>query len=187
MRIIILLLKVLPYFKKFQEEDRNIYIDSFHEFPECYKTITTEFNECLFIEDLTQTNFKMIDRDAVTPEHILLVMKTMAKFHAVSFAIKNQEPEKFAEIVSNLDEVIFTRGENNEFANLMNQGEIFAMNCTDDEDVHLVKALLHLYQTNQYDLMTELVKTEPYSIVLHGDLWLNNMYDLDSLFMITNN
>lgn len=150
-------------------------MDGFHEFPQCYKTITTEFNECLFIEDLTHSNFKMIDRDEVTTEHILLVMKTVAKFHAISFCLKDQEPEKFAEIVSNLDEVVFIRGENEQFANFVNQGENFAMNCTNDHDGHLVKALLHLYETNQYDLMVDLVEAEPYSCILHGDMWLNNV------------
>lgn len=177
---------MLPYFSKFQEE-RNVYLDGFHEFPRCYKTITTESIECLFLEDLAKTNFKMIDKDEVTPEHILLVIKTIAKFHAVSFALKDQEPDKFAEITSNLDEVMFTRGEYNQFADFVNQAENIAMDCISDEhDIHLVKALLHLYETNQYDLITEMVEAETYSVILHGDLWSNNMYVLIHVFYYQN-
>ena len=167
----------MPYFSKFQES-RNVYLDGFHEFPKCYKTITTESIECLFFEDLAQSNFKMIDKDEATPEHVLLVMKTLAKFHAVSFALKDQEPEKFAELVENLDEVIFTRGKHDQFAGFVNQAETRAMDCiTDDEhDGNLVQALLNLYETNQYDLIADLVEAEPYSVILHGDIWPNNTY-----------
>lgn len=66
-------------------------MDGFHEFPKCYKTITTDMNECLIFEDLAQTNFKLIARAEMTPEHILLVIKTVAKMHAVSFALKGME------------------------------------------------------------------------------------------------
>lgn len=118
----------------------------------------------------------MIDKDDVTPEHILLVIKTVAKFHAVSFALKDQKPDKFAEFVSNLDEVMFTRGKHSQFAGFVNQAENLAVDCiTGEDDIHLVKALLHLYETNQYDLIAELVEAEPHSVILHGDMWPNNM------------
>lgn len=74
-----------------------------------------------------------------------------------------------------MDEVIFTRGESNNFVNFVNQGETLAVNCTDENDINLLKALLHLYETDQYDLMTEMVEAEQYSVVCHGDMWLNNM------------
>lgn len=151
-------------------------MDGFHEFPKCYKTITTESIECLFLEDLAKSNFKMIDKDDMSPEHIFLVIKTLAKFHAVSFAIKDQEPSKYAEFSGNLDEIIFTRGKHNQFTDFVNKAETLAVDCiTKEEDVHLLKALLHLYQTNQYDLIAEMVEAEPYSIIQHGDLWPNNM------------
>lgn len=59
----------------------------FTEYPICYRTITTEPTESLFFEDMNLTEFMMIDKDELTTEHILLVMKTMAKFHAISFAV----------------------------------------------------------------------------------------------------
>lgn len=50
--------------------------------------MTTQLHECLIFEDLAQNNFKLINREDMTPEHILLVIKTVAKFHAVSIALK---------------------------------------------------------------------------------------------------
>lgn len=101
---------------------------------------------------------------------------------------KDQDPDKFAEIVSNMEEVVFARGEYNQFADFVNQAENFAMDCTTEQDIHLLKALLNLYQTNQYDLLTDMVEAEPYSAVLHGDMWLNNlMFKYDETEKIVQN
>lgn len=125
----------------------------------CYGAITTEPIETLFFEDMSQTDYMMIDKDEVTPEHVLIVMKTLAKFHAISFALKDQEPEKFAEILNGLNEIFFVRGENAIFADQINYAQTIAFNCiTDDCDTHIIKALMRLYETNQYDLIAELGK-----------------------------
>lgn len=49
------------------------------------------------------------------------------------------------------------RGENSVFADQINYAQTIAFNCiTDENDTHLIKALMRLYQTNQYDLIAEL-------------------------------
>lgn len=71
--------------------------------------------------------------------------------------MKDQEPEKFAELLNGLNEIFFVRGENSVFADQINYAQTIAFNCiTDDSDTHLIKALMRLYQTNQYDLIAEL-------------------------------
>lgn len=120
----------------------------------------------------------MIDRSKVTVEHILLVMKTLGKFHAVSFAMRDQEPEKYSEIVSQITEMFFIRGVETPFCTTVNSAAMNAINCiTDDRDAHLVKTLLDIYEKNQYDLLADLLvgdEAEPYAVITHGDLWNNN-------------
>lgn len=129
----------------------------FIEYPICYKSITTEPTESLFFEDMNLSEYVMIDKDELTSEHVYVVMRTLAKFHAISFALKDQEPEKFAELLNGLNEIFFVRGENSVFADQINYAQTIAFNCiTDDSDTHLLKALMRLYQTNQYDLIAEL-------------------------------
>lgn len=71
--------------------------------------------------------------------------------------LKDQEPEKFAELLNGLNEIFFVRGENSVFADQINYAQTIAFNCiTDESDTHLIKALMRLYQTNQYDLIAEL-------------------------------
>lgn len=125
---------------------------------------------------MVEKNFVMINQKDITIDHVLLVMKTLGKFHAVSIALKDQEPEKFSEIVDNLEEIFFVRG--GPMSAHVNQAETMAINCiTDDNDVDLLEAILRLYETNQYDQLVDLANSnaaEPYAVVLHGDLWSNN-------------
>lgn len=45
---------------------------------------------------------------------------------------------------------------------------------THDKDVRLLKAILKLYEQNQFDIMVNCFvgkEAEPHSVVIHGDLW----------------
>lgn len=169
----------MPYFREFEESrDVVVDIDGFHEYSEFYKAIDTDLMECIFLQDLTRRNILMADKKAVTTEHILLVMKTIGKFHALSFALRDQEPEKFAEIVNELREPIFYHGYNQMVANGFNGAAMNVINSiTDDKDAHLLDAVLRMYERNQYDIVVDCVdgnSCEPYAVIAHGDLWPNN-------------
>lgn len=81
---------IYPIFKKFQEKKGIVACkDGFYEIPACLKSITTEENECIFMEDLKLRGFEMFNRlQEVTLEHVKKIMEILGKFHAISFAIK---------------------------------------------------------------------------------------------------
>jgi hypothetical protein len=85
--------EIYPMFKQFQQE-KNIDVDSagFHEVPACHRTCARPY-EGIFFEDLRVERFEMFDRfKDVTKDHVVLVMRTLAKMHAVFFAINDQYP-----------------------------------------------------------------------------------------------
>lgn len=170
---------MLPYFREFQES-RNIVVkrDGFYEHSVCFKSIDEEPFECLFLQDLVERNYKMIDKNELTVEHILLVMKALGKLHAISLAAKDQQPEQFAEILSKLHENHFKHGYGSNLEALYNNSAMSVINAiTDDKDIHLLNAVLKLYEQNQFDMIIDCVdanKSEPYSVVMHGDVWSNN-------------
>lgn len=86
---------VFPLFKKFQEQKGiDIEKEGFHHVPFCYKTLTNEPTEGLFFEDLKALGFEMYDRlKELSKDHVLLVMKTLARMHAIFYAMKDQNPE----------------------------------------------------------------------------------------------
>lgn len=61
----------------------------FTEYPVCYKSIATEPTESLFFEDMNRTEYMVVDD--LTTDHVLIVMRTLAKFHAISFALKGMK------------------------------------------------------------------------------------------------
>lgn len=102
-----------------------------------------------------------------------------------SFALKDQEPEKFDEIVNNLEELFLVRG--GPMSSHINQAEKMAIDCIDDDnDIGLLQAILRLYEQNQYDQLVDLANgngAEPYAVVLHGDLWSNNWHVVTTFSM----
>lgn len=119
----------------------------------------------------------MVNQKNLTYEHILLMMRALGKFHAVSLALKDQEPDKFSKIVNDVEEVFFVRG--GPMSTVINETEKLAVSCIeDDEDGYLLRALFHLYEQSQFDQLVDLSNSsaaEPYAVILHGDLWSNNM------------
>lgn len=170
----------MPYFRNFQEaRDVTVDTDGFHEYSLCYKSIDTESSECLFLQDLTSNQFSLSSKNEITVEHIMLVMKALGKFHAISFAMKDQKPEKFKNIiVKKLREHFYKHGCNLDVARMINGAAMNVINSiTDDEDIDLLEAVLKLYEQEQYDMLVNCVngnEAEPYAVVIHGDLWSKN-------------
>lgn len=71
--------------------------NGFHEYANCYYSSNKEFSECFFLEDLRNSHFTMLNHrtEAVTFDHVALAMKTLGKFHALSFALRDQHPQRF--------------------------------------------------------------------------------------------
>lgn len=82
--------EVLPMFRQFQESNGIVPEEiGFFEYPKCYKTIDTEIAESLIFQDLKANNFEMFDRhQSITIDHVRLIMNTLGKYHALSFALR---------------------------------------------------------------------------------------------------
>lgn len=177
--------KILPFFRQF-EESKGVIVeeDGFHEYPKCYRTLDSDINECLLLEDLSERGFKIIDRrtEEVTADHVHLVMKTLGKFHAISFALKDQQPEKFKEITSNLDEIFIVTGKEY-LRDYFNKQAESVFNAVSDDDELLSKAK-KFFERDAIDVAVEcldLKLTGSGSVISHGDAWQNNtMFTYDN-------
>lgn len=92
--------KLLPAFVRFQQEKGLSASDSFRAFPKVFACETDEEKETfiLIMEDLRPQNFEMWPKDKTIPiDHEILVMRELGKFHAISFAMKEQWPKIFNE------------------------------------------------------------------------------------------
>lgn len=142
--------------------------------------------ECIFLEDLKVDDFTMVNHrtEPITLEHVKLVMKGLAKFHAISLAMKDQQPEKFKKLASQLPDILIRKDDKHmqDFLNFWPAAVIGAI--TDPVDAHIKQKVEKLYERKQMDIAAESVDgkdAEPYSVICHGDLWTNNtMFKNDS-------
>lgn len=92
--------KLLPAFVRFQHEKGLGAADSFLSFPKVYACEVDEEKRThvLIMEDLRAKNYKMWPKEqTIDIDHQLLVMQELGKFHAISFAMKDQRPHEFDE------------------------------------------------------------------------------------------
>lgn len=172
--------QVLPYFRKFEESKGVIEEENgFTEYPKCYRTIDIEPSECIILEDLSSRNFSIIDRytEEVSAEHVRLVMKSLAKYHAISFALKDQQPEKFEELSSDLKELFVRRDDENLRFYFKKMLEDILPILSSEEDAILRSKVQDIVDKDPTDVAYECVNpalAEPATIITHGDVWQNN-------------
>lgn len=171
-------MQIFPTLRDFERSKGvNIEKDGFIEYPVCYRTVDVDVNECLLLEDLSLRGFSTIDRKTgvMTAEHVHLVMQGLAKFHAISFALKDQQPKQFHELTTNLDEVIILKS-NIQLRYYMNFHSESVFNAVSAEEDLLAK-IKEFYKKDALDILADCVDldaTGPASVITYGDVWQNN-------------
>lgn len=154
--------------------------DGFIQYAKCFRTIDEEPHECLILEDLCSRGFYTIDRrtSTVTVDHVELVMQGLAKLHAISFALKDQHPERFNELTSNLSEVFIMRSNQPLRWCLNNQAKL-VLNALDPiKDAHFLIKVTEFYKKEAVDTAADCIDLESTgsaSVITYGDVWQNNI------------
>lgn len=172
--------EILPIFKEFQGKKKIKVEDSFYEYPDCYKTLTEDYYEAVFLKDLRPEHFYMFNRlDELSFDYVVLVIKILAKLHAVSFAIKDQNPsliEKYKAIPDIFEE----RREDVGFRFYLEELKGRAMDSLkSDTDKKEIKHLTKFFENGTtFDYLVDSVQgeaAEPYAVMGHRDCWNNNV------------
>nr|CAD7455077.1 unnamed protein product [Timema tahoe] len=131
----------------------------------------------LILEDICLKGFRLAERrKGLDLSHSVLVLKTLARFHAVSIALHEKEPnfiESFKEngffeesIATEMDKMI-----SSSINAIANKVESWP-DCGPRYAEKLRKCLLNFRQRL---LGVMKPKNNPFNVLIHGDLWLNNM------------
>lgn len=166
---------LFPAFEKFQRLHlKEQYI--FKHYPRCVAASSVYEDEYVLLNDLGLQGFQNSDRP--TPLHFdkcVAVLKTLAKFHAISFAMKDQQPEKLSKLTSKLSEIMFTKPINKSFENFLKKNVEYSLTTLDPEkDKVIIKKLLE-FRENYASFMVECCAEKEDAIVLHGDCWISNL------------
>lgn len=169
----------MPTFHEF-ERSKGVEIkkNGFWEHANCYRTIDIDVNECLLLEDLRIREFSTIDRHngVMTADHVRLVMQGFAKFHAISFALKDQHPEEFNELTSNLTEVFICKTNIQLRYYLSEQAkEVYKALSNEAELLAKVKMF---YEKEALDIAADCIDLKSKasaSVITYGDVHQNNI------------
>lgn len=169
--------KIFPMFAEFQREKGLSLNESFAAYPKCYEAICDEDKEqfVIIMEDLRPQGFSMWPKSQGTPvKHARLVMEQLGKLHAVSFALKDQRPELYAQLRQLID--IPTQFFKNESMSVVmraaNDRIIEALDS--EEHIRIVQDMSEHIKQYYEDVLIDGV-WEPFGVVGHGDCWSNNL------------
>lgn len=107
-----------------------------------------------------------------------MYLRALAKYHAISLALKDQRPNKFQEFASNLKEVNFCREYPLMRQLFSNQSKCIFNALDAQKDAHLVKKLEKLFETDAIDVVADCIEaesTETATVISYGDAQQNNL------------
>ncbi|XP_044755971.1 uncharacterized protein LOC123314725 [Coccinella septempunctata] len=144
--------------------------------PEVYWVQEEENQRMMILENMKYSGYRMLDKKLqMNHEKVTLVLETYAKFHSISFAMKELEPEKFKRLTSSMDDVWC------HFKSVFDAENYFGPLLRD--------VLKKLRENGRTDLALKYkpieddvenvvyidVDPEDRMVVCHGDSWNNNM------------
>lgn len=161
---------ILQLFTKFQEENYVPIEDRFMSYPNCYAAIENDDrNEyAIFMEDLRFKGSKTSDRpDSLTIENCRLAMRELGKFHALSFALKDQRPEQFAEF-KRLNDFMGTASESKTVQKILKrQFDRAIESLTSEYHKNILRDLVCNFSTYWDDCMNN-ETTNRFGVIAHG-------------------
>nr|CAD7406650.1 unnamed protein product [Timema cristinae] len=159
--------------------------------PKCLHANLAFRNDVIVLEDLQPAGFRMCDLAGGVGPRAQQTCATgaseeLARYHALSLAMKLLEPEAFLRTRHQIREVIFVQEAAHLFSPSLETAckmaigglRISALQAGDDGGPLLLKAVKALegQRGTIFNKMVGLVKpSEPFSVITHGDFWINNI------------
>lgn len=183
--------EILPMFQKFQLDKGLKPGQGFVSFPKCYfASFDKEKDESVIImEDIRKKGFKMLNKyKYVDYPHAAAVLETIAQFHGLSLAMKDQCPglfDKFKGLKDAMTDGMLT----DMMKSLTAASCEKAIEALEPHEEN-IKQKLRAFSENVIDIIKTCTNgelSEPYSVINHGDCWVNNMmfkYEVKSVVIL---
>lgn len=167
--------EILPIYRAMQKNLTQNEI--FKNYPDIFLTsLDQDREECLFMSDLSALSYKHVDKRLVLDlSHCELFIKTIAKFHALAFALKAQDEGKFKEIVAKTPEVFLRSMDVEDLNQHAEKIRELNDNCFGTDPV-VWKKMDNFINNIIEDLLrlSDPEASDEYSVIIHGDCWSNN-------------
>lgn len=169
--------KIIPEFLNFQMEKTLPHI--FQPFAKHYFTTMQHGGEALIMDNMKLKGFVTGDHkvEADYP-HTLLVMRELGKFHALSYAMKDQKPEMFKYFEENCRETFFNSISFEPVLAIIQILGEKVLGSFDPIKENLYLETLQNYLANVASTFTDLLLVEKfgqYAVINHGDPQMRNV------------
>ncbi|XP_060517214.1 uncharacterized protein LOC132696418 [Cylas formicarius] len=158
--------QLIPIFNKFRR-DHNL--EPIQFLAKCYGTYLTDNCEVVILDNLSKSGYHLHNRKVpMNSQHVNVVLKTYGQWHALSFAMRDQNSELFEKVAGN-NQCFWEQSIEN--ARTLGFDAIISILEASNETALLGK----LREKINSDSFAEIVTVEePTSVISHGDCWNNN-------------
>ncbi|XP_065337296.1 uncharacterized protein LOC135937889 [Cloeon dipterum] len=179
---------VLPIMQEYEMRKRKAgWSKTFLPFPVCPWSYCDGERDFIVMLDLGMDGFGICDRtQGFNHFHCEEALKMLARFHATSLAMKDQEPETFQKMTKDLVEPYYRLDYEDWYKGFLKNLQEVAIDAVKKiyPDSVYVEKMEAFANDGQYKVMCELVKpVSPFSVPNHGDAWGPNFlyrYDDDN-------
>lgn len=173
---------ILPLMVDFQKKHGLTKEAGFFAFPKCYAAVGNmeKKNFVIIMEDIRAKGYRLWDKfKPMDLDYLNAIFKALGRLHALSFALRQKNPEVF-EKLKQLDDPMGRSNEQNAKTNLLDVYMTSYQRCSkmfvdDDELLAGMEKLKNNFENILYKRCEPLNAAEPYGVVLHGDCWNNNV------------
>lgn len=178
--ILLICFQVLSYFNEFQISKGIVpNINGFYEITKYYSSTSDEKSESLLLEDLKTRGFEMFfhRKETLSFDHMAMLLHAVGKFHALSFALKDQQPAKFQAFIPIVSEQFWLVMGEDFYAHFEDMLNRLLASLESENRLDLLEKFQLRTGPNRSAKILELVSSAaagPYAVICHGDLTVNN-------------
>uniref|UniRef100_A0A1B6KR03 CHK kinase-like domain-containing protein n=1 Tax=Graphocephala atropunctata TaxID=36148 RepID=A0A1B6KR03_9HEMI len=154
--------------------------EPFNAVPKCFLAE----QDVIVLEDLKEKGFVMGNRKAgLDFQHCVAVFRKIARFHALSLAMKCRDPQTFQDqVAASVQETFFTAQNEEyyrEYYSTLTQNALAMVDCglEDSEKSTYLKKFEEFLDEKTFfkTMMKQVEPIEPMAVLAHGDFWTNNI------------
>lgn len=167
--------EIFPAMLEFQKE--RLVSHPFLGVAKCYDAYLGTDSEGFVLENLKAKGFRLWNRLIPMDEnHVKLVLQEYGRFHALSVAMKDQNPQKFKQLTHNYDDTFkeFLKSTNS-VENYRARFGILADLLRKQGRSDVAEKVKKFLSEIEDFMMNCSGATDPHSVILHGDCWCNNI------------
>ncbi|XP_026316199.1 uncharacterized protein LOC113227478 [Hyposmocoma kahamanoa] len=166
---------VLPALLKFQTS-KNV-TEPFTNYAKLFLSYCDGTNDVLCLEDVSTENFGgTVRQEGIDIDHCRLSFKILAQYHAISIAMKEQEPETFEVLKNIVFETYFDDRLWEWYERFWEKIFVTAIDAVEKEypNTRYADVIRELSDKKHYKDMVKATRTHETGVISHGDCWTNN-------------